>query len=172
MMFLSDMSYSSGYTETANTSFSSIFKSGPIHHSLKQRINTTIYCSLKRARVTSPALFWKVKKFLNFEALRAAAQKRRRAQNKTLGAALFLCAAACFCRCSVLSENNLKKRSWLRKKRSVDKMCKMCHCCHIVSFIAYLLDSHYTTQPLGRNFTWSTKSLTINYWPSINHAHP
>ncbi len=61
--FLLDMSYSSGYTETANTSLSSIFKSWPIYYSLKQRNNTTLDSSLKRAPVTSPAPSWKVEKF-------------------------------------------------------------------------------------------------------------
>ncbi len=60
---------------------------------------------------------------------------------------------------------------------------KKSHCCHIMKFIASLQDSHYATRPVGylrcftlrlidKNFTWSTKSLMINYQSSINHAIP
>ncbi len=47
--FLSDISYSSRYTETANTSFSFIFKSCPIYYLLKLQHNKKVYCLLKRA---------------------------------------------------------------------------------------------------------------------------
>ncbi len=60
--FLSDVSYSSGYMETANTSFSSIFESWPIYHSLKKWNGTTICCQLKWVPVTSQVLLWKVEK--------------------------------------------------------------------------------------------------------------
>ncbi len=119
-LFSSDISYSSGHTETANASFSSI---SDWYCSLKQR-NNTFYCLLKRALVTSPTLFWRVEKFWILKCFKHSEQPHKKGRvlgKKTPGAALFLRAAA-----SLLIENSWKKTLALRKKCYVDTDSKVC----------------------------------------------
>ncbi len=62
------------------------------YYSLKKWNNTLIYCSLKRATVTSPALFLKSWEILNFEVfkgLSVAAQKRQSPKKKDAGRSAF-----------------------------------------------------------------------------------
>ncbi len=117
---LSDILYSSRDTETANTSFSSIFESWLIFHSLKQQNSTKIHCPLKSVPVTSPVFFWRVKKFqtLKLKALRRAAKKRQ-STKKMLGAALVLRVATCCRRRSLFIKNYCKKTLALRENNAM-----------------------------------------------------
>ncbi len=96
-----------------NTSFSSIFESWPIYHSLKQRNNTTIHCSLTSAFLKS----WEILNFDALEVLRAAAQKRWNARKENAGRCTFSPCGCLLLQTLSLYWEQMKKMLALRKKR-------------------------------------------------------